>query len=284
MLRALDAATRPEHLNLPGFHFHALRGVRRCRFELPEIGELPSDGMVTTPSMSIWRIITDAGGTGPEWTVLAVFVPPRAARDNVQRCSQRLSGCVVTTPSMNSSAARVKLYKRGAPGEQWMPDGKAAAAVVGKAGLAWGHGYMEHKVESDPEKTEGDGRTPAGIFAVGHTFGFSVSSHPGHLVLKLGETLCVDDPASPAYNRIVRRQEVGPETSAEDMRAIPLYRFGIVVDYPTDREARRGSCIFIHVWRGPTMGTAGCIAMPEQRVKTLQAFTRKPSVVAILPS
>jgi proteic killer suppression protein len=29
MLRAMDAATRPEQLNLPGYHFHALRGVRR---------------------------------------------------------------------------------------------------------------------------------------------------------------------------------------------------------------------------------------------------------------
>ena len=29
MLRALDAATRPEQLNLPGYHFHALLGVHR---------------------------------------------------------------------------------------------------------------------------------------------------------------------------------------------------------------------------------------------------------------
>jgi toxin HigB-1 len=29
MLRALDAATRPEHVNLPGYFFHALRGPRR---------------------------------------------------------------------------------------------------------------------------------------------------------------------------------------------------------------------------------------------------------------
>lgn len=27
MLRALDAATRPEHVNLPGYYFHALRGA-----------------------------------------------------------------------------------------------------------------------------------------------------------------------------------------------------------------------------------------------------------------
>jgi proteic killer suppression protein len=29
MLRALDAAARPAQVNLPGFHFHALRGVQR---------------------------------------------------------------------------------------------------------------------------------------------------------------------------------------------------------------------------------------------------------------
>lgn len=29
MLRALDDATRPEQMNLPGYHFHALRGERR---------------------------------------------------------------------------------------------------------------------------------------------------------------------------------------------------------------------------------------------------------------
>jgi proteic killer suppression protein len=29
MLRALDVATRPEQMNLPGFHFHTLRGSKR---------------------------------------------------------------------------------------------------------------------------------------------------------------------------------------------------------------------------------------------------------------
>jgi toxin HigB-1 len=29
MLRALNAAARPEHMNLPGYHFHALQGQRR---------------------------------------------------------------------------------------------------------------------------------------------------------------------------------------------------------------------------------------------------------------
>jgi proteic killer suppression protein len=29
MLRALDAPTHPEQLNLPGYHFHTLRGAHR---------------------------------------------------------------------------------------------------------------------------------------------------------------------------------------------------------------------------------------------------------------
>jgi proteic killer suppression protein len=29
MLRALDDAARPESMNLPGYHFHALHGARR---------------------------------------------------------------------------------------------------------------------------------------------------------------------------------------------------------------------------------------------------------------
>jgi proteic killer suppression protein len=29
MLQAIEAATRPEQLNLPGYHFHPLRGARR---------------------------------------------------------------------------------------------------------------------------------------------------------------------------------------------------------------------------------------------------------------
>ena len=65
---------------------------------------------------------------------------------------------------------------------------------------------------------------------------------------------------------------VGPSVSGEDMRKIDLYRRGLVVDYPTDRAARAGSCIFIHVWRGEGRGTAGCVALPEARVAALQEF------------
>ena len=62
-----------------------------------------------------------------------------------------------------------------------------------------------------------------------------------------------------------------------------MYRRGLLVDYPTDAERQAGSCIFIHVWRSPTTGTAGCVAVPEPRVEALQDFSAGGAVLAILP-
>lgn len=50
------------------------------------------------------------------------------------------------------------------------------------------------------------------------------------------------------------------------MWRIPLYKRGLLVEYPTDREHRRGSCIFVHIWRGPEGATAEYVGLPETRV------------------
>ena len=98
------------------------------------------------------------------------------------------------------------------------------------------------------------------------------------------DTICVHDPASPAYNTIASRTRVGPYVGAENMsRVLPMYRRGLLVEYPTDARRRAGSCIFIHVWRSPTTGTAGCVAIPEPRVEALQDFAAGGAVLAILP-
>ena len=80
------------------------------------------------------------------------------------------------------------------------------------------------------------------------------------------------------------RKVAGRDVSVENMsRMLPMYRRGLVVDYPTDGRARAGSCIFIHVWRSPGTGSVGCVAMPEPRVEALQEFSAGGAVIAVLP-
>lgn len=191
---------------------------------------------------------------------------------------------LVTTDGMNARTARLRRFERASGQESWRPLGPAEPAVIGQAGLAWGHNYRTLARPGEPAKVEGDKRTPAGFYALGRTFGFAPASHRDHLVLKEGETVCVDDPASPAYNTITSRAAIGPRVSAENMRKIALYRQGLVVDYPPNAAARAGSCIFIHVWRSADQGTAGCIALPEERVTALQSFRQPGAVIAILPT
>jgi L,D-peptidoglycan transpeptidase YkuD (ErfK/YbiS/YcfS/YnhG family) len=195
--------------------------------------------------------------------------------------AQRL--VLVTTPTMNSVAARLQLFVRGSPTAPWTPHSEAEPAVVGQAGLAWGYPFIRFRREGEPEKFEGDRRTPAGFFRIGPSFGFASSALPGHIQVKAGETVCVEDPASPQYNTITKRTELAPGIRADEMRHTPLYRVGLFVEYPSDRASRRGSCIFIHIWSTPTKGTAGCIAIPEPTVRLLQYFSLEGAVLAVLP-
>lgn len=190
---------------------------------------------------------------------------------------------LVVADTMNSTAATLQLFERAAPRGAWRAVAGAEPALVGRSGLAWSHFFREWRRGGEPIKVEGDKRAPAGFYPIGRTFGTVASSRPGHLHVT-GDMVCVDDPASPAYNTITSRALIGPKVRAENMpRALPMYRRGLLVDYPTDAKARAGSCIFIHVWKSPTVGTAGCVSLPEARVEALQDFSASGAVLAILP-
>jgi L,D-peptidoglycan transpeptidase YkuD (ErfK/YbiS/YcfS/YnhG family) len=191
---------------------------------------------------------------------------------------------LVTARNMKTFRAVAQLFERTSVDAPWRPVQGPEPAVVGLSGMAWGRSFKYLTRHNEPLKSEADKRTPAGVYAIGRSFGFAASSRPGYLHLKAGETVCVDDPSSPAYNTITSRREVGLKVRGEDMRRMELYRRGLVVSYPTDAATKAGSCIFIHVWRSPERGTAGCIAFPEARVAALQGFADKgATVVAVLP-
>lgn len=191
---------------------------------------------------------------------------------------------LITTENMDATPATMQWFERASIKERWRALGPAEPALVGRAGTGWAHTFRHLARPGEPIKSEGDKRAPAGVYPIGNSFGVVPSSRPGHLQVT-DDTVCVDDPDSPAYNTITSRALVGPKVHAENMgKILPMYRRGLLVDYPTNIAARAGSCIFIHVWRSPVKGTGGCVSMPEVRLEALQDFAEGGgAVLAIIP-
>lgn len=186
---------------------------------------------------------------------------------------------VVTTSGWDAIDGHLQRYQRAALGTAWQPIGDPVTIVVGKTGTAWGIGTaaLPHNPE-DPIKREGDGRAPAGIFSLGPAFGYAAHAPADWKMPYLALTSttdCVDDPHSPHYNRLLDRATVTPDwNSAEHMRdAGEAYRWGLIIDHnsPNPRP-QGGSCVFMHIWAGPSIPTVGCTAMPEQQIKVILAW------------
>jgi L,D-peptidoglycan transpeptidase YkuD (ErfK/YbiS/YcfS/YnhG family) len=207
---------------------------------------------------------------------------------------------VVTTSDWNAVEGRLRRYERATRYEDWRPVADPISIVVGRNGLAWGIGVVptdaQARSASDPVKREGDGRAPAGVFALGTAFGYASEPLQGLKMPYLNLTPsieCVDDPGSKHYNRIVDRSVVAPDwNSSEHMRnAGESYRWGVVVDHngtvPGDTnppEPGGGSCVFLHIWHSHDQGTAGCTAMSQTELETLLTWldlARQPLLVQL---
>ncbi|MBU1366081.1 MAG: hypothetical protein KKE51_19865 [Gammaproteobacteria bacterium] len=174
----------------------------------------------------------------------------------------------VVAPAWDSKAAQLQRFERAGSDGEWQPVGPAIAVSLGHAGLAWGRGL--HPVVDGREKREGDGCAPAGVFAITALFGDAAPDSPFARAAKLpylAATLdlkAIDDPASAHYNRIVDQSVVAPDwASCEDMlRPDERYAIGAIIAHNAEpRVPGAGSCIFLHVWAGPGVPTAGCTAM-----------------------
>ena len=176
---------------------------------------------------------------------------------------------IVVAHAWDSRAARLQRFARPGRDGEWQPVGQAVAVSLGKSGLAWGRGL--HPPLAGIEKREGDGRAPAGIFAITALFGYAAPDSAFARAAKLPylqttpDLKAIDDPASAYYNRIVDQSAVAhPDwASCEDMlRNDPCYAVGAVVAHNSEPPVPgAGSCIFLHVWEREGMPTAGCTAM-----------------------
>jgi D-alanyl-D-alanine dipeptidase len=215
--------------------------------------------------------------------VLILFAPQVAL---AQSCPEPLASArrlvLVTADTMSSTTAAVGRFDRHTPNSEWQVAGGGASGLIGYRGVAWGYAFRRFAKRGEPIKIEGDKRAPAGFYKIGPSFGFGPSQMPNYVRVD-SSMVCVDDVTSPAYNTITRRERIGPTVRAENMSRIPDYRRGLLVDYPTNRNVRAGSCVFIHLQLPGRTGTGGCVALPEPQLEALQDFVRDGAVLAILP-
>ena len=168
-----------------------------------------------------------------------------------------------------STPARLALWQRTATG--WQRVGEEWPGVVGRAGTAWGTGL--HPAKEGPQKKEGDGKSPAGVFAFRTAYGYAADP-PKTWKLPYEQATdleCIDDPASEHYTKIVDRKQVASDwQSAEQMhRDDALYEWVLDIAHNPEAKPSGGSCIFLHVWSGPESSTVGCTAMDKAKLEAV---------------
>jgi len=202
---------------------------------------------------------------------------------------------VVTTQDWDGVAGTLQMYERPQARKKWKAAGDPIPVVVGKKGLGWGAGVASareagRRGADGPIKQEGDGKSPAGIFRLSTAFGYAAQGPAAWKMPYLSLTPsveCVDDARSKFYTRVLDRASVVPDWNSSEQMLRPdgEYRWGVVVDHNTDPvTAGAGSCIFLHIWLGPGVGTTGCTAMSQEQLEGLLARldpARRPLLVQL---
>lgn len=134
-------------------------------------------------------------------------------------------------------------------------------------------------------KREGDGATPRGSFRLVRLWWRADRIPKPITLLPVRSIKCTDawceDPANSRYNKpIVLRSGIpGDRLWREDH----LYDLIIEINHNTrPRIAGRGSAVFLHLSRKGLLPTAGCIAMPVDRLKRVISHLNNKSTIKIL--
>lgn len=227
--------------------------------------------------------------------LLLPVMPLSACSSTVpESCSQAIVGI---TESWDSSHVSLSLVEKDATGK-WRRVLGPMPGRLGRNGSAWGLGL--HRTPSGAyRKREGDGRSPAGIYALGGlwvTNETPVRHDPAIPYTKVGPAdLWVTDPAYPKlYNQHVRLNHPAhtPWELKEQMRQTDYpHSIKMLVHHNTVQSVGKpivggGSSIFFHIWRRDgAAATAGCTSMEEQNLRALIARlrARRNPVYILLP-
>lgn len=148
---------------------------------------------------------------------------------------------------------QAKLFTLKKDKEDWSIVLGPIPAGIGKNGFA-----------APGKKLEGDGKSPIGIFKLGHLF-----SYQDAVITKMpysqttSDDKWIDHPESADYNQHVRGQ-----TSAKSYENLKLnsdhYKYCMVIEYNTNPVIKgKGSAIFFHLRMSTDEATTGCVAVSE---------------------
>jgi L,D-peptidoglycan transpeptidase YkuD (ErfK/YbiS/YcfS/YnhG family) len=179
---------------------------------------------------------------------------------------------LVTNDCPSSVSVKITILEKN--DRKWTKVRAPMKGVIGKNGFA-----------KYNEKREGDGCTPSGVFSLQRTFGYgdSIRSKMPYRQI-LSDDLWIDDSNAADYNRLVKKAETRALSFEIMKRDDNLYKYGIIIEYNTDPVIKgRGSAIFIHIWRGENVPTAGCVAVSEKNmIKILEILNPKAKPLIIM--
>lgn len=195
-------------------------------------------------------------------------------------CSQAVIGIA---EGWNSSHVTLSVVEKNASG-QWVRVLGPYKGRLGRNGLVWGLGIHANPGRATV-KREGDGRSPAGVFAIGGLWVTNknyVKHHRSIPYVKVGPNdLWVSDVNYPKlYNRHIRLDHPArTEWEIREQMRQTDYAHSIKLLICHNTAERRGgpvvgagSSIFFHIWRkNGGSPTAGCTAMAEANLRAIIA-------------
>lgn len=182
---------------------------------------------------------------------------------------------LITAADFNTSEALLQRYE--ATDSTFYAVGDPISVNIGRNGLGWGNSPLPFDVEAnEPQKYEGDGRAPSGIFEIQKIFGRAASLQTSMPYLQTSpDMICIDDSTAPMYNKLVVLDNTITMKSFEWMqRDDGLYEIGILLNHNPDSVPKRGSCVFMHIERSEHSPTSGCTSMGKQDLQTLIEWLR----------
>ncbi len=131
---------------------------------------------------------------------------------------------------------------------------------------------------------EGDGKTPVGIFYFNKAFGIAPDPNCRIPYTQIDENIYWSGDANYKYNQMVDIRDY-PALNKEDSEHLidynPQYVYCLNISYNENGIAGLGSAIFLHCFGPVKPYTAGCVAIPQDKMLFVMQNVKPDCVVVI---